>query len=160
MRSLVFKMLVLAVTVALCQSACGERTLEELDWFSDGADTIQSGDQFTLKPTAFEPAEMAGDELDRRTFSFKGTRTSDSVGLEVQLRAALVMGEEGSSLTETQFGDTVMWPQDSAAMVLEMEWAVLPFGGTYGGEGYLYFYLTDLENNCLSNILAWPIKFK
>jgi len=122
---------------------------------------IQAGDAVRIEPSAFETVEISSTEFSIKTFKFNGTRTNSSGDLELLPTVTLMAGEGNFHSVETQSPkEAIQWSVGEPQKAITIAFLNMPSGSSYSGKGYLYFYMTDKDKNCVSNIVAWPVAFK
>ena len=141
--------------------ACGgPSSWEDITDLDTGSDKIRAGTAVRIEPSAFEAAEISSTEFSIKKFNFSGTRKDGSGGLELLPTVTLMASEGDFHSVETQSQEAIQWTVGEAQKAITISFLNMPTGSAYSGKGSLYFYMTDKDKNCVSNIVAWPVAFK
>ena len=142
----------------LTMTACSRRWSEvsEVPAKAPSGRAIRAGSTFRIEPVQFTPAQFAGKEFTENKFAFRCRSLQKGVVSEYIGTSMLVM----KGVTETQPGTIEKWATGDDAKEISLRWMVIPEIGAYHGGGSLYFYLSDKDKNCISNIVAWPVAFR
>ena len=142
-------------------AGCGEDTYKNVNSLELHTQTIKAGKRIHIVPVDYHPAAISGTTQGVTTFKFTGTLLDSSENLTLITRATLLLGRGGYKKIETQKdAEPITWGKDAHTKELQFSFVVSLTEGTYMGGGYLYFYLTDLDDHCVSNIVAWPVTFQ
>jgi uncharacterized protein (DUF2147 family) len=159
------KLALLAVALlTLC--ACGCHRWKEVASLEAGTETVKAGKQVRLEPSSSNPVEMSGNMMASEKFKFQGTLTDPTSDLTLQGTVAVSVAKGNSWTTVTETGEPIKWLKSEKRREVEIVFVVSPLGSgfsgsaTFSGRGPLYFYLADPDGKCVSNIIAWPMKFK
>ena len=156
----VVRALLLSVMPLLWLNACGDRTWENVATIETGSGAIRAGDLVQLEPSSFEPAELSGSEFAVEKFTFTGHLLDTASDLDLIGTVTVLSGSGDFRSTETLSSDTTHWAANELQKEITIDFPILPIRAAYSGKGYLHFYLKDLDGNCVSNIVAWPVTFK
>lgn len=156
-RHFFVRICLLFVMPLLWLSACGDRTWEDVAFVETGAGEIRAGDLVRLEPASFSPREIARSGSSFEKFTFNGNLVNNSSDLELYGNVSLIYGGEGLIVRSTiKSTDEIQWdanePQKAITLFFLEDKAIY-------GDGYLYFYLTDINDTCVSNIIKWPVTF-
>lgn len=150
------------VTLLLSLISCGgSSSWNDIAVLDIRSGKIQAGDAVRIEPSAFETVEFSSTELSIKKFKFNGTRTDSSENLELFPTVTVMAGEGNFGSVETQSTEeTIQWAVGEPQKAITIVFMNMQRGSSYSGKGHLYFYMTDKDKNCVSNIVAWPVAFK
>lgn len=148
----------LFVMPLLWLSACGDRTWEDVAFVETGAGEIRAGDLVRLEPASFSPREIARSGSSFEKFTFNGNLVNNSSDLELYGNVTLNYGGGGEVMVRSTIKSTneIQWAANEPQKAITI---IFLENKTLSGDGYLYFFLTDINDTCVSNIIKWPVTF-
>ncbi len=146
--------------MTLLLAGCGDRTWEEVSSTGTGDREIRAGDLVRLEPASFQPREISGTGFVIEKFIFNGSLLNDSSDLKLSGKVKLHFERESGFIVDTTIAsaEPIQWAASESKKAVTISYIKMQ-NETGSGEGYLYFYLTDLNGACVSNIVKWPIAF-
>lgn len=152
------------VAVSLGMPNCTRKSWKEVPSLATAHGSLNAGRQVRLIPISSNPRRISTKQAVEKRFKFRGTLVSPPQHREVKGKVTLVgerlIGKKGrTSVNQTWENPPLKWAQREYEREIEIRFLVMP-GRTYKGSGWMYFYLTDLEDECVSNIIAWPVVLK
>jgi hypothetical protein len=170
-----FQAAAIAVTLAgmcACRHQGVHQDWQEVPSLEIGEKKLSAGKLFRLEPNVANPVQMPGGQMSYEKFKFLGTLLDPRSDLDVKrtVTADFVGADEQGVVKDkersiTEAGEPMKWMKSESKRDIEFTFAVPPViappaASALSGKGFLYFYLTDLDGNCVSNIVAWPMTFK
>lgn len=159
--------LVLYGVALLVVYACGHQNWKEIASVKNGNQTVNTGTQVRIEPSDSNPVEMPGALFSSEKLKFHGTLLNQTSDITLKGMAAVTVAVGNSSYNATMAGDPIKWMKDARRREIEIDFVITPPAGgefsrteTFMARGPLYFYLADLDGKCVSNIIAWTMKFK
>lgn len=154
------KICLLFVMPLLWLSACDNRTWEDVAVVETGSGEIRAGDLVRLEPTSFEVRKISGSGFSIEKFTFNGNLVNNSSDLELIGKVTLIYGSGGLNVVSTITGrdESIQWAANEPQKAITITFINFP-DTVLSGDGYLYFYLTDLDGAPVSNIVKWPVTF-
>ena len=154
------KLMFLWVACAVLCS-CGDSTWQELSVLEVGEDTVTAGVIVRIEPSAYQPVKLHGNQFTTKTFAFKGTLLNRSSDLDCVANITIFSKSGDMNISNTQSpGDTIRWAMTEVEKDLDIDFILMPDSRRYSGKGHFYFYLTDADKKCISNIVGWKVTFK
>jgi hypothetical protein len=124
--------------------------------------SIKQGNLFKLEPLKDTVLILSGSEFSITNIDFKCISLQNNEGIKYKSAVSLPSSSStGLSSFETISGkEFEFWPKDSKEQKIRIPITILPTMQKYEGKGQVYLYLVDSTEMCISNIIAWKIKFK
>ncbi|NQU33824.1 MAG: hypothetical protein HQ521_11355 [Bacteroidetes bacterium] len=123
--------------------------------------TIKQGTLFQLIPLKDTVLILPGDEFSKINIIFNCVSLEDAAGIKYKSAMSLPSFSGDISSFETLMSDTFeTWPVDKKSQSVKIPIRILPLNKKYKGKSQVYLYIVDSTGNCISNIIAWKIKFE
>lgn len=152
--------MVMGILLSFFLGGCS-KPVEDVESVKLGSKTITAGNRFHLSPVKDEAITLSGKEFSNTNFVFHCALLSNAT--DIEYRGAVTFqskSSRGSLVTETQSAQSFeKWPSGTAQKDVTVTFNLLPTFTTYSGHGFLYIYLTNKEERCISNIVKWQVKF-
>ncbi|MFN2530678.1 MAG: hypothetical protein ABR555_05225 [Pyrinomonadaceae bacterium] len=170
-----FQAAAIAVTLALlcaCRHQGVDQNWQEIPSLEIGEKKLSAGKLIRLEPKVGNPVQMSGSQMTYEKFKFLGTLLDPRSDLDVKrtVTADFVGADEHGLVKDkqrsvTEAGEPMKWMKSESRRDIEFTFAVPPViappvASALSGKGFLYFYLTDLNGNCVSNIVASPVTLR
>ena len=149
-----------AVFLSMSLLSCGgPSSWEDLAEIDTGSSKILAGNELRIEPSEFAAASIVGTAFSITKFNFNGTRKEGTGDLELLPTVTVMAGKGDFHAVETLSEKAIHWRAGEPQKAVTITYVNMPTGSAYSGKGHLYFYLTDPDKNCVSNIVAWPVEF-
>jgi hypothetical protein len=122
---------------------------------------IEQGTVFKIEPLKDTVLVLSG-TFSNVSIDFKCISLQPSANLTFRSAVSLQTSRSSglSSFVTTENGDLATWPADIKEQNIKIPIVIFPSGNqTLKGKGEVYMYLVNSEKNCISNIIAWKVKF-
>jgi hypothetical protein len=124
-------------------------------------DKIEQGNLFRIEPLKDSVLVLSG-MFSNASLDFKCISLQPVTDLKY--RSAVSMQSSSSSglasFVTTENGELETWPGDIKEQNIKIPIIIFPSGsGKLKGNGQVYIYLVGSDKNCISNIIAWKVKF-
>ena len=162
-RRLTLRTCFFTVMSLLWIDAYGDRTWHDVASVEMGTGTLRAGDLVRLEPTSFRPVEMSNHMFTNKQFKFSGILLDNSSDLEIIGNVTSMSGGVDDPHWETRHDATsIQWGASESQKKITINFVRMPknTGPQYQGNRLFYFYVTDSNGACISNIVAWPVTFK
>ena len=138
-----------------------KKAVEDITLLKLGHETITAGNYFRLTPVKDEPITLSGKDFSANDFVFHCILLSKETDIEYQGAVTFqASSSSGRTVTETQsVKEFDRWPSGVTQKDITIHFSFLPLMYTYSGHGFLYLYLVDKHNHCISNIVRWKVNF-
>ena len=138
--------------------ACNSQQWEKVDSINK---EIVQGDIFKIEPIEDKKVSISGSEFSITKFDFSCTSLKESPGLKYKGTVSFKSGfaTRVTSFETLKSQDFEVWPVNTQEMDIEINFPLIPTGQSYSGKGLIYLYITDTDDNCISNIITWKVKF-
>jgi hypothetical protein len=124
-------------------------------------DKIEQGTLFKIEPLKDTVLVMSG-TFSNVSIDFKCTSLKPATSTKYRSAVSLQSSHSAgiSSFVTTENGDLAAWPMNLEEQNIKIPIIIFPSGTeTLKGSGQVYIYLVDSEKKCISNIIAWEVKF-
>lgn len=149
-------LMVIGISLSLLITGCSNKKAEEdIKSLKFGNSTITAGNQFRLSPVKYEPITISNTDYSV-DFVFHCTLLSKETNIEYTGVVAFQTSDLGESQSLEKFEK---WPSDITKKDITIPFFHPAGYYTYSGQGFFYFYLINKENQCISNIVRWAVKF-
>ena len=149
-------MLLSCITLFSCNSG-NKKQWEEVKKI----DKIEQGTLFRIEPLKDTVLVMSG-TFSNVSIDFKCISLQSSANIKYRSAVSLQSSRSAgtSSLVTTENGEFKIWPTNLKDQNIKIPILIFPSGNEIlKGKGQVYMYLVDSDKNCISNIIAWNVKF-
>lgn len=160
MCKLKITMLCITASVLFFISCSDKKPVENLQSIKLGNETITAGNYFRLTSLHTESIIIKGKEFSENNIKFKCVSLMKESEVEYKGAVSTQASSGNKTVTETTaVKEFERWPAGMIEKEISIKYIYMPTLYAYTGEGFLYFYLVDKENKCISNIIRLVVKF-
>lgn len=155
-KHLICKYSALLIITSSFLISCSQTPWEDVPAIGE---SVKAGKVVRIEPVNYNVVHFKKDAIEVKSFPFKGTLLDKSLNDYCITNVSVFSGGDRLDISESQTPDTILWSGNELEKELEISYAYIPVMRGYTGSGMLYFYLTDMDKTCISNIVGWEVEF-